>query len=299
MPIAVTSACGKSFALKDELAGRLVQCPSCGEEIRVPGGGVASTAPTIEGLDLAFARKKFLLRQKHLALSEKYYVWDEGGNTILFVQRPVHFFRSLLTVVGGVGTLALVWVPGFLLTSAVGEGAPQAILAVSTFVLGIVAMIAAIIALIPKRHVYFYRDDTKKELLLQVDQDKKVAFFVATYTVKDPAGTVLARLRKNYIYNILRKRWYCFTPKGELVSVIKEDSLLLSLLRRFLGPFFGLLRTNFVIYKGDSEEIVGEFNRKFTLLDRYVLDLTPDVEHYLDPRVALAIGVMLDTGERR
>jgi hypothetical protein len=45
--------------------------------------------------------------------------------------------------------------------------------------------------------------------------------------------------------------------------------------------------------------VVGEFNRKFTLLDRYVLDLSRDEERALDRRVAVAMGVMLDTGERR
>ena len=40
-------------------------------------------------------------------------------------------------------------------------------------------------------------------------------------------------------------------------------------------------------------------NRKFTVLDRYVLDLTADEERALDRRIALASGIMLDTGERR
>ncbi len=73
---------------------------------------------------------------------------------------------------------------------------------------------------------------------------------------------------------------------------------MLSLLRRVLGTFFGFLRTNF-LFLGPGGEVLGEFNRKFTLLDRYVLDLTADPERTLDRRLALAAGVMLDTGERR
>jgi hypothetical protein len=45
--------------------------------------------------------------------------------------------------------------------------------------------------------------------------------------------------------------------------------------------------------------ILGEFNRKFTILDRYVVDLTDDPDRYLDRRIALALGIMLDTGEGR
>jgi len=45
--------------------------------------------------------------------------------------------------------------------------------------------------------------------------------------------------------------------------------------------------------------VIGDFNRKLTLLDRYVLDLRQDPDRRLDRRVALALGIMLDTGERR
>jgi hypothetical protein len=117
--------------------------------------------------------------------------------------------------------------------------------------------------------------------------------------VRDPSGRRLARLWKNYLYNLFRKRWYLKSPDGTILYMAKEDSILLSLLRRFLGPLFGLLRTNFIIVRNGSEEVVGEFNRKFTILDRYVLDLRADIGRSLDRRVALALGVMLDTGERR
>jgi hypothetical protein len=83
------------------------------------------------------------------------------------------------------------------------------------------------------------------------------------------------------------------------LCVVKEDSLILSLLRRTGIPIFALMRTNFVFLQGLGEEVVGEFNRKFTLLDRYVLDMSADTLRSIDRRIALAVGVMLDTGERR
>jgi len=78
-----------------------------------------------------------------------------------------------------------------------------------------------------------------------------------------------------------------------------QDSIVLALLRRILGPFFGFLRTNFVFVRGTDAEVFGELNRKFTLLDRYVLDLSADTARAFDRRVAVALGIMLDTGERR
>jgi len=251
-------------------------------------------------IDPVFLRRKFLLRQKHLSLSEKYYVWDEGGQELLFIERPAMLLRNLLAAFAAILAFAVVaGLCALLAAAAPDDGPVQGLLITAALLGGVFAAVLAAVVCSPKRHVYFYRDDTKRERMLTVEQDRKFTPVVATYTVKDAAGTILARLRKNYLYNIFRKRWTCSDPDGKLLSLIQEDSLLLSILRRFLGPFFGLLRTNFVLFKGGTEEVVGEFNRKLTLLDRYVLDLSADDGEHLDRRVALAIGVMLDTGERR
>jgi hypothetical protein len=143
-----------------------------------------------------------------------------------------------------------------------------------------------------------YRDDSRRAPVMRVLQDQRIAVLVRTYTVVANDGSVLARLRKNYAHNVIRKRWSLAGPDGQEIALAIEDSVILSLLRRVLGPFFGLLRTNFVFQRPDGE-VLGEFNRKFTLLDRYVLDLTADGERRLDRRFALATGIMLDTGERR
>lgn len=45
MPIKVTCQCGKSFAAKDELAGKAVKCPNCQQPLRIPGAPTAA-APT-------------------------------------------------------------------------------------------------------------------------------------------------------------------------------------------------------------------------------------------------------------
>ncbi|MCA9099328.1 MAG: hypothetical protein KDA36_13120, partial [Planctomycetaceae bacterium] len=168
---------------------------------------------------------------------------------------------------------------------------------------GIALSVFVLIALMPRRHIHFYSDEQRGEELLKILQDNKVMLFTATYTVLTPDGSLLGRFRKNYFYNLFRKRWYGFDAEGNPTLIAMEDSLILSLLRRLLGPMFGLLRTNFIIREWDPNgppgRILGEFNRKFTLLDRYVLDLSDDRTRTLDRRMALALGVLLDTGERR
>jgi hypothetical protein len=120
--------------------------------------------------------------------------------------------------------------------------------------------------------------------------------------VLTPEGTPLGRMKKNYLYNIFRKKWSVVDPEAKPILIAREDSLILSLLRRFLGPLFGLLRTNFVLLTpgpDGQEQIRGEFNRKLTIFDRYVLDVTRDRPRTIDRRLAVALGVLLDTGEHR
>jgi hypothetical protein len=40
-------------------------------------------------------------------------------------------------------------------------------------------------------------------------------------------------------------------------------------------------------------------NRKLAIRDHYVLDLGEDPQRQLDRRIAIAAGVLLDTGEKR
>lgn len=296
MPIDVACECGAAYALKDELAGKSLKCPKCGTSLQVPGGEATG--------DPAFARDKWLLRQNLVALTgQKYYVWDEQGQVLLYMERPHHTLQNLGAILAGIaaGTLAA----GLLGALAARLGKDLATLQVILVVLAGVSWLGLTIVvgvvLSAKRHLTIYRDDTKREPLLEVLQDAKWHIINATYTVKVAGGEQLATLHKNYLYDILRKRWYCYGPDGRVIATAKEDSIILSLLRRLLGPLFGLLRTNFVILAGDGEDeqVIGEFNRKFTLLDRYVLDLGRDRGRVLDRRVAVALGVMLDTGERR
>lgn len=292
MPITIRCDCGNSYELKDEFARKQVKCPQCGAV------KIAPVAPT-QGADPAFARDKFLLRQKAMAINEKYYVWDESGQQILFVERPTHMARGLLAIGSGLVAGVAAFAVFAFLAALAGEGALSEVLSLFAVLGAFVVLIGVLIVMSPKRHVTFYKDDTRRVKLAEVLQDSKVQFLKATYTVLDHRSLIIARLQKPYIYNLFRKRWDCLAPNGALLCVAREDSIVLSLLRRVLGPLFGLLRTNFVILNGGSDQVIGEFNRKMTLLDRYVLDMSGDSVRRFDRRTMLALGVMLDTGERR
>jgi uncharacterized protein YxjI len=250
--------------------------------------------------DPVFDRDIFLLRQQLLKISEKYDVGDEQGNKLVFVERPAHFLRNFGAVLAAFAVLMLaVWLMGSVADAAQPGSAMRMIVALVGILLIFVGAPAVGIALSVKRHVSFYRDESKRDRLLEIKQDKKFQPIMATYTVRDARGRPIARFGKNILFNLIRKRWYVWAPNGELQFLAKEDSVILSLLRRLIGPLFGLLRTNFIFLPAGSEDVIGEFKRKFTILDRYVLDMSADTQQLMDRRIALALGVMLDTGERR
>jgi uncharacterized protein YxjI len=295
MAVVVSCRCRNTYTLKDEYAGKLVECPQCGAVNKAS----ESTLTPKSQADDAFNRDIFLLRQKHLSINQKYQVSDEQGNAILFVERPTYFFRTLFAL--GVAWVVMmgVYLMGMALAAASVQQGSVGGLTLVVILAAPVSFVVVAMALSKKRHVTFYRDESRTQKMFDVLQDKKVQFPMRTYTVRDASGRPLASFKKNYLYNIFRKRWEMRAPNGSVMCVAREDSIILSLLRRVIGPLWGLLRTNFIITRGESDTVIGEFKRKFTILDRYVLDLTADRRRDLDRRLGLALGVMLDTGERR
>jgi hypothetical protein len=297
MPVTVACECQSTFDLKDEFAGTLVQCPNCGATLR------AGPAPRAE--DAAFDRDLFLMRQE-IAVSERYVVSDDQGSPLLYVVRPAHFFRNMIAIMGGIAAAMV----GFLFVGVAAAMFLPADLPADSPLLtavGLIAMLGGTAAglfvgmlLSKKRHVTFYRgSDESAPKALEVIQNHKIRFPTHTFTVQDMEGRPLGVLSKNYLYNVFRKQWGVATPAGRPLCVVREDSIILSLLRRFLGPLFGILRTNFVFYQFGTDRELGEFKRKMTLLDRYVFDMSADRTRSLDRRLAIATAVMLDSAERR
>lgn len=316
MPITITCPCGKTATVPDHFAGRTGRCGNCGAEIVVPPQTTPTHPPEVpppprptlqpapvqkaasSELDPVFARDSFLLRQKHLSINEKYAVWDETGTALLFVERPAHLMRNILALLAAAAAAMAVFTLVAFTYQLLPEGLRDLYVTLGVLT-GIIAIFAVYIMLEQKRHVEFYRDEQRGEKLLRVIQDTKIQLLNATYTVTDAGGKSIGTFSKNYLWDIIFKRWECRDPRGKLLFKVQEDSVIKAILRRFFGPLLGLLRLDFVFCDPVSGEEIGRFNRSFTLLDRYVLDMGNDRGRRVDRRLALAMGVMLDTGEKR
>jgi hypothetical protein len=302
--VVLTCPCGEVYELRPEYAGRLLECPVCRRHLRAGPAPGALPAPPPPGGDPAFDRDLFLLRQRLFRVAAQYEVWGKDGTAVLYVERPTYPVRSALALLLGLAAWGAVLLGWMSAAEAVGRlwGAHLGNVVMAfmplAFLLGAVAFLVVSMSARPLRHVTIYRDDSRRAPLLRILQDQRVALIARTYTLVTPAGERLGRFRKNYLRNLIRKRWEVRAPGGALLALAIEDSIVLSLLRRLLGSFFGLLRTNYVFERADGQ-VFGEFNRKLTLLDRYVLDLSADPGRTFDRRLALALGILLDTGERR
>jgi uncharacterized protein YxjI len=217
--------------------------------------GAAATA-TIDGargrVDARFDRDKFMVNQRRMSIKEKYYVYDENGAPLIYVERPFKFWG--------------------------------------------------------RRTITFYEGDAKAEPLLRLIQTHYWEIWRREYTVETASGEVIARLSRDNIRALFRRCWVIGDADGTRLALARENSVAMSIVRRVVDwiPYVNLagmlIRTDFDFVAIDgqgNESKVGAFNRKRSVFDKYVLDMSADTGRTIDRRVALAVAVLLDTAEKR
>ncbi len=147
--------------------------------------------------------------------------------------------------------------------------------------------------------IHIYDNEQKTSELIRIE-DKSVLDFNATMEVREPdSGALLGSFKRDALASMLRRTWNIRDSQEKVIGRAIEDSLFKALLRRFLGR--GLLRklikTDFNIEINGRQ--IGEFTRRFTIRDKYVLDLSKDTSRSFDRRLAVALGILLDSAERR
>lgn len=146
--------------------------------------------------------------------------------------------------------------------------------------------------------IHIYDDESKTREVLTV-KDRSVFDFRATMDVVDPeTGELLGSFRRKALTSLIRRTWDILDRDGRCVGCAREDSMIKAFLRRlFKGRFIFGLKTDFFI-RHDGRG-VGQFVRKWTIGDRYVLDLSPDSTRCFDRRLAVCLGILLDSAEGR
>lgn len=237
------------------------------------------------------------VRQKIIAIAQKYHVFDAEGRPRFFVVRPPKLALNLvLGLASGLVTILLL-VLAYRLFLAHGLASVPFLFVLLIVGGNLVGLARTLLS--PYRHIGVFADETESWRILTITQDNKIGLW-RRYGLWDCTGAQVAVFRRNVLLSLARRSWRVETPDGRLIAIVREDSWARALMRRYLAPLlvFLILRTNFDFVLPDGR-IIGKYDRLLKIRDEYLLDLGGDRERLLDRRVALAMAILLDTGEMR
>ncbi len=147
-----------------------------------------------------------------------------------------------------------------------------------------------------REDIRVFADESKVQELLMI-KARQIIDFSAAYDVMDStSGQKVGVLRRKGWQSMLRDEWEVLGADEQLLGLLFEDSMGLALLRRFL--LGSLLPQNYDITFGN--ERVADLRQRFNLF-RYELeiDLSMPVSRRIDPRLAIAAGILLAVVEGR
>jgi len=137
-------------------------------------------------------------------------------------------------------------------------------------------------------------EDMRKELLLI--QARQIIDFSAAYDVIDSTSNMkVGALRRKGIKSIFKDEWIIMNAQDREIGFIKEDSVSLALVRRFITNLFPQT------YYGEiNGEQVCTFQQNFNpFVLKIKLDFSMDKKGVLDRRLAIAAAVLLCAIEGR
>lgn len=154
-----------------------------------------------------------------------------------------------------------------------------------------------------REDIRVYTDESETAELVRI-KSRKVFEFRGTHDVFAPDGTLIGTLRKQFGRSLGRSTWEVDDASGQTIMWAQERSVLIAVLRRIYQlipiveylPYFPI-PFHFDIFVGT--QIVGRFNRKTALRDRYLLDVGGIPPEVLDRRLALAFGIGMDALQDR
>ncbi|WP_237179079.1 hypothetical protein [Paenibacillus sp. MMS18-CY102] len=140
-----------------------------------------------------------------------------------------------------------------------------------------------------KEDIRLYGDESMNQELITI-QARSVIDFSATYDVIDAVtGENLGSLRRKGMKSILKDEWVILSPNESEIGLIKEDSTLMAMLRRFL--------TNLIPQKFNVElhgRNVALFYQNFNpFVSKLNVDFSLDSSNQFDRRLGIAAAVLL------
>jgi uncharacterized protein YxjI len=153
-----------------------------------------------------------------------------------------------------------------------------------------------------KEDIRFYADEGESEELFRIKARSIFDVGSARYDVTDAAGGPIGVMEHVFSKSLFRTTWKLTDADGGDVALARERSKPGAIGRRlidFVPDIGGLIPIPYNFDFVMDDRVIGHMNRKLQLRDRYVVDLSGDVEQRLDRRLAIALAIGLDTLQNR
>jgi uncharacterized protein YxjI len=152
-----------------------------------------------------------------------------------------------------------------------------------------------------REDIRFFADEGETTELFRIAARQWLDTGGSKYDVVAADGERLGVLHHT-LRSFIRTTWSVQDGSEQELAVVQERSFVGAILRRAVDffPDYGSLIP--IPYNFDilgAGEVIGRMDRKFQVRDRYVLDLSGDVERRIDRRVAIALAVGLDALQNR
>ena len=143
-----------------------------------------------------------------------------------------------------------------------------------------------------------YADESMSEELLTIST-RQVIDFSAGYDVHDAvSGEKVGSLKRKGFKSMIRDEWTITDAHEREIGVIREDSTMLALVRRFFD-MAALIFPQAYHVEVDGRT-VAVYKQKFNpIIHKMDIDFTSDTDGLLDPRLGIAAAVLLAAIEGR
>jgi len=146
-----------------------------------------------------------------------------------------------------------------------------------------------------KEDIRLYSDEQMTTEILVI-KARRVLDISSEYDVVDAAtGDTVGVLKRKGLKSILKDEWILMDANDQETGLIKEDSLALALVRRFLT---NLIPQKFTAYVGETP--VCTYKQNFNpFVQKLTLDFTLDAQAQFDRRLGIAAAILLLAVEGR
>jgi len=142
-----------------------------------------------------------------------------------------------------------------------------------------------------KEDIRVFSDESKSTEMMRIQQANILDFTGSFQVMDSQSGEIVGILKRKGLKSMLKDEWKILDANKNEIGRIKEQGGLVWLIRRFAIRFIPY--KYFVEIGGQRCATVTE---KFQIIgDTYFVDIEPN--GLIDPRLAVAIGLMMDIGE--